>query len=738
MTVNLSMLAGAGAQFFDNNGIPLAGGLVYTYAAGTNTPQAAYTTSAGSIAHANPIVLDSAGRTPSGGEIWLTQGQSYKFVTKTSVGVTLGTYDNIVGSTDPNNIYTTIYAAFAASSGSSLVGYTQGGIGAVATTVQAKLRETISLSDFGFVGDGVTDNSAAMNKLNALILSDQRKGYRIVCDAGTYLTNVALRLVGYNVTLIGHGYCRFMGTGPDRTAFFGDAERKTNANTTVITTNLLANANSCTVASVDGLVVGDYLFLMAYESVNSGRGSTPVDQLAFNWIPLHKQLFTIASISTSTNVVTFKQHAEYDFPGYGDIDPQTGLATLWYNAGRFHNPSLASYQPLFDSTIENIKFSNRAGTTTDYMISGNAGSNIKVIGCEFSGVTEGGYIGNGDQLLFVNCRFSGYGSFSTANATKSAEFHQCRFEQGDGPTHYITLFIEESTERLKISNCVFINGQVSFGAAADNTYAKNYVFCDSIIRYSGATVPLRIQGVQQPTTGEGQILIDNVTIVSAGANSSRGNKCLVDIFSSEWVCFNNCKFVGADADAYMIDFNAADSTYLQVNKNCNRDSGISMVGPNNPLTTNVTFINIDDLECSLPVDSVGGVINGRKYISMPYDKSVLKIIFVFDQMYVNTYQLFRFNRTNGQHLVSVSAYRSGNGRSVSYNNVTYRNFDTVPVSNNIVSFFQNASFTYSTSNTTDIIGTFANTQATSNEQTVIEIEYAGPLLTPAAPLSGIY
>jgi len=162
MTVNLSLLAGAGAQFFDNNGVPLAGGLVYTYAAGTTTPQAAYTTSSGSTAHTNPIVLDSAGRVPTGGEIWLTQGQAYKFVTKTSVGVTIGTYDNIVGSTDPNTIYTTIYAAFAASSGSSLVGYTQGGTGAVATTVQAKFRQVINVKDFGAVGDGTTDDTAAI------------------------------------------------------------------------------------------------------------------------------------------------------------------------------------------------------------------------------------------------------------------------------------------------------------------------------------------------------------------------------------------------------------------------------------------------------------------------------------------------------------------------------------------------------------------------------------------------
>ena len=156
MAVNLSMLAGAGAQFFDNNGIPLAGGLVYTYAAGTNTPQATYTTSAGSIAHANPIVLDSAGRIPTGGEIWLTDAVSYKFVLQTSAAVTIATYDNVTGNSSG------IYAAFAASSGSSLVGFIQAGTGAVATTAQTKLRESLSLLDFGAVGNGTTDDTAAI------------------------------------------------------------------------------------------------------------------------------------------------------------------------------------------------------------------------------------------------------------------------------------------------------------------------------------------------------------------------------------------------------------------------------------------------------------------------------------------------------------------------------------------------------------------------------------------------
>lgn len=94
MAVNLSPI-GNGQQFFDNTGLPLNGGLIYTYQAGSTTPLATYTDINGTIANSNPIVLDSSGRPPN--EVWLTYGFFYKFVVKTSAGVTLGTYDNIYG-----------------------------------------------------------------------------------------------------------------------------------------------------------------------------------------------------------------------------------------------------------------------------------------------------------------------------------------------------------------------------------------------------------------------------------------------------------------------------------------------------------------------------------------------------------------------------------------------------------------------------------------------------------------
>ena len=140
MSVNISPIGGAAAQFFDNNGNPLSGGKLYTYAAGTTTPLAVYTTSAGNVAHTNPIILDSAGRVP-GGQIWLTDGGvDYKFLLETSTNVLVGTFDNIPPAVSGN---------------ASDIVYLPAGTGAAERTVQNKLRDSVSVKDFGVTGDGL-------------------------------------------------------------------------------------------------------------------------------------------------------------------------------------------------------------------------------------------------------------------------------------------------------------------------------------------------------------------------------------------------------------------------------------------------------------------------------------------------------------------------------------------------------------------------------------------------------
>ena len=78
----------------------------------------------------------------------------------------------------------TLRSDLASESGSELVGYQPAGTGAVATTVQSKLRETVSVNDFGAVGDGVADDTAAI--LNAISFVKTNRGYRLIQNGGTF------------------------------------------------------------------------------------------------------------------------------------------------------------------------------------------------------------------------------------------------------------------------------------------------------------------------------------------------------------------------------------------------------------------------------------------------------------------------------------------------------------------------------------------------------------------------
>jgi hypothetical protein len=251
MSVTPSPIGGFAAQFFDNNGVILSGGKIFTYAAGTTTPQASYTSASGVTPHSNPIILDSAGRVP-GGEIWLTDGLVYKFVIETATGILLGTYDNITGvnsnfinytvqeevitatagqtvfnlatinytpgtnsltvyidgvnqyvgdsylETDSNTVtftsgvhvggevkFTTAIQTTTGAVDASIVSFTQAGAGAVQQTVQTKLEQYVSVKDFGAVGDGVADDTTAIQAaLNASL--------SVYVPAGTYLISAAL------------------------------------------------------------------------------------------------------------------------------------------------------------------------------------------------------------------------------------------------------------------------------------------------------------------------------------------------------------------------------------------------------------------------------------------------------------------------------------------------------------------------------------------------------------------
>jgi hypothetical protein len=78
-------------QVFDANGDPIVGAKLYTYLAGTSTPQATYTDYTGAVAAANPLISDSRGEI----EIWIDRSIAYKFTLTDASDVLIWTVDQV-------------------------------------------------------------------------------------------------------------------------------------------------------------------------------------------------------------------------------------------------------------------------------------------------------------------------------------------------------------------------------------------------------------------------------------------------------------------------------------------------------------------------------------------------------------------------------------------------------------------------------------------------------------------
>ena len=90
------------AQLTTSTGIPLVGGKLYTYLAGSTTLATVYQDDAGGSSHTNPIILNARGEPPA--PIWITGGQSIKFALNDASDVPIRTIDDVTGVGDPTGL----------------------------------------------------------------------------------------------------------------------------------------------------------------------------------------------------------------------------------------------------------------------------------------------------------------------------------------------------------------------------------------------------------------------------------------------------------------------------------------------------------------------------------------------------------------------------------------------------------------------------------------------------------
>lgn len=128
----------------------------------------------------------------------------------------------------------TFLASIGTSVGATLVGFIQAGVGAVSRTLQAKLRDSVCVKDFGAKGDGVTDDSAA---IQAAI----NTGAIVMFTKDVYCIGSQLNLS--NGTVIQGNGCVIRPTVAGMKAFYGP----TTAQDVHITgVNITAAASNCT------------------------------------------------------------------------------------------------------------------------------------------------------------------------------------------------------------------------------------------------------------------------------------------------------------------------------------------------------------------------------------------------------------------------------------------------------------------------------------------------------------
>jgi hypothetical protein len=422
MTVNLSALAGAGQQFFTDAGIPLSGGKLYSYAAGTTTPQTTYTTAAGDVAQTNPIILDSAGRI-SGGEIWLTAGLSYKFILKNSSDVLIGTYDNIFGVNDFTVAKADIYAALASttdnSKGDALIGFKQSNssgflTGATGKTVNTKFQEYISVKDFGAVGDGTTNDTTAMQ---AAITAVATTGQSLYVPSGTYKITAALTSTGH-LNMFGDGDTSVISFS---TATLSGSGLTVSGSITAIQNITSASKNSSTVtfASSPSLVAGDVFCLSSTDVWNAARAYYYAGEwcecrgtsgtAAYLSNPLYDS-YTAAHVTVyklSSKAVSFKN---LRFVGgantFGLVSIQFCDKPTLENVSAYNeNYQGIQFDRCYRPWITNCNFYNKGtGTLDDYgLVIGNS-QKVKINGGDFYSRRHGIAIGGGDYPCAVTNR----------------------------------------------------------------------------------------------------------------------------------------------------------------------------------------------------------------------------------------------------------------------------------------------------------------------------------------------
>lgn len=188
--------------FTDNNGDPLVGGRLWTYepGPGITIPKDTYADAAGGATNTNPIILNARG------EATIFWDGGYNVRLETALGGLIWDVESINTDASAADLDALLRADLANTSdpakGDALIGVEQPYTGAVPRTQHEINATVLSIMDFGAVGDGVTDDTAAIqaaiDAATAPSPSIRAKLYVPVPDGPDYFYKITAPLVVNN------------------------------------------------------------------------------------------------------------------------------------------------------------------------------------------------------------------------------------------------------------------------------------------------------------------------------------------------------------------------------------------------------------------------------------------------------------------------------------------------------------------------------------------------------------